>query len=504
MKKQLTCILLLAMAGKLFAAAEAEQIGIKNNTGYIIRAVRTVGGKQMRHDINPNDSWVIPEAKSDIKALHFTVPDSYYPAYLYQVENLRTTQGSVLVTFETSIAGFYTTVSSSEQSQFKDITKTSQAATALENDLLKKLDAFDTGKDIRSLIQQGYSLEDIARHYPYLFFGFQTAPKGLQENAITSAVNNMKGRLGFDNLSLPLQQTINQAEFYLKEGGENQKQILIALGKQFNNALLEGTSSNISNDTQKKYGDIYQTVLVKSLLLYYYDIAHKLGHTFDQGTFVVYDPSGRIWKFFNSLVNRYTRDASHFNALAKGSPALGTAKPWLAQYGKNHFGFDIAIPEEGKATLLFNKINEDGSSFYLKPEDHGTNSWTDLIAHGAGFVMSQARKIAPDIAGNDDADEFSKERIPQDLLKNYLALLQQAQQKGLNSNTASTLAEQAKAEGIQGMLRGENALLQYVPDQAKSFFADLKEKEQVHNPHFTYLNKRFGREVILTPAEFAQ
>lgn len=427
MKKQLTYILLLSMAGKLFAAAEAEQVAVQNNTNYAIDC-QIYYGKNLslaERTLEPSikDNWLVPTAKDTISTIRFSVA-TYTGTQVHDAtkEDLLKTRGSVLVTFEAGYTQFYTTISTLQPSEAKEVANLSKTAPA-------------------------------------------------------------------------------RNQFYKEIGTDKQKQELITLGKKFNNALVRGGPSlrnnltwQIEDPLKQLYGDsFYQTVLVRALLLYYYDIAHKLGHTFDQGTFVIYDPQGGIWDFFNNLEKKYARDASHFNALAQGNHALGEARPWLAQYGKNFSGLDVDIPEEQKLTLLFNRINKDGSSLFIKPEDHGTNTWTDFANHGLGFLQSQARKMSPETFGSDDDDAFSKEQVPVKLLRYYQALVQEAQQNGLNQSTANILLEQAKAEGIQAMLRGGNALLQYAPQQPRSFFNDLNAQEQSNNPHFTYLNKRFGR-----------
>lgn len=269
----------------------------------------------------------------------------------------------------------------------------------------------------------------------------------------------------------------------------------VKFGKLLNDAILSKDEKSLvalSTLFQKTFDERTEQNMVKALIMYYHALAQQLGHVFEEGTFIIYDGQP-IYEFLQNLKGKYTRNSSHLNALAKYHE-----KPWLAQTGSNHFGYDVAMPEINFSTTLFNRISEDGNVFYLKPESHGTAGIADVIAHGASFVHAQGRKLLPAIFGSNDQAGYSKERIPKDLLKSYLAIIESLD---LSDEIKERIATHAVSLGIQAMYRTAKQLLEKNPENAElqAFINQLEEPDIKR----TYLDRRFGSEAILTPAEFA-
>jgi len=181
------------------------------------------------------------------------------------------------------------------------------------------------------------------------------------------------------------------------------------------------------------------------------------------------------------------------NALAKY-----LNKFWLKKLGKNHFGYDVAMPELNFSTILFNRRSEDGDTFYLKPESHGTAHFFDMIMHGISYFYAQGRKFYPSVFGPADRNADSNERIPQDILKEYFALIKQLK---LDKKEEKILTQKALACGISAMYHEAKQLLKKHPNnsQLQNFIANLEKPD----PKTTYLSVRIGNEVILTANEFA-
>lgn len=243
--------------------------------------------------------------------------------------------------------------------------------------------------------------------------------------------------------------------------------------------------------------------LLKALTLYFYYIARKLGHIFEEGTFVVYDPTATIYPFIEDLEDTYTRKASHLNALASKNLPESERKPWLAQMGNNHRGHDVDIPAMHKKTLLFNYIHPDKTAFYLKPESHGTKGLISITAHGIDFLRAQGRKQLPSVFGSDDQPAYSKERIPKEILRNFLKMIEQLP---VDENVKADGALRASTYGIQYMFTKARELQERFPENAllNKFIQSLEQKQNAGDPKYSYLAQRFGNEVILTPAEFEQ
>jgi predicted transcriptional regulator with HTH domain len=292
---------------------------------------------------------------------------------------------------------------------------------------------------------------------------------------------------------------------------------LADLGRLFFQALTSDSSEIASHRKKAQFKDKTEEELVRALVLYLYYIARKEGHVFESGTFVVHDPSGNVYNFLMNLKNKYARDSSHFNSLAKTE-----GKHWLSQLGKNHYGYDIFIPALNKRTILFNKIEEDGTVFYLKPESRGTAKTADLVAHSISYIKTVGRRRAPSIFGSENSPHASRESVPQDILSFYLELVESAEylpeisvsdsesdSESSDSESQKTdlqrqkrvLARRARSRGIQAMYEDSKKLADQGLVAFKSFFDELGAKRSEEVKLSRHVDKRFGHEVVITPQE---
>lgn len=295
---------------------------------------------------------------------------------------------------------------------------------------------------------------------------------------------------------------------------------MIQDGLELNNALRSGNDGEVKK-LKNNIDDLYsryplflgktkeatEQYMVKSLVLYYYAIAKKLGHIFTEGTFVIYDDTGKIFRFLSLLNNKYKRYASHFNGVAQTE-----GYSWLEQREKEQFGFDLDLIEEmGKRTILFNKLNEDGTALYIKPENYPPHH----PMHALEFAWAQG--------ADNDIDSYSKERVPKYIQEEYEKLLNTAEQNIKEKKLPDYLEQRLITKlnglrkyinkggmGIQRMLEIANGnppiVTNYASEEAQAFIDMLNEKHNSPNPltraKYTHLDKRFGHEVILTNDEF--
>lgn len=398
--------------------------------------------------------------------------------------------------------------------------------------LLSKINVNDTVlQKIEDLTNnKGLTILDIVKSDPHLLLGFPEAipiitAEGEDDKQniemIEERYYQLKDKLleeikkgkGTAQLGKAIQ-LLRQARYHMLEGSNTQRESFVELGKKLNNLLKSnGNLEEFKRDVKANFGpEFYEQVLVAALLNYYYDIARKLGHIFEEGTFVVYDDTGNIFRFLSNLTGAEHRDASHLNSLAKTE-----GYDWLTQTGKNFFGFPVNLSKsEGKGTVLFNRIDKDGRAVFIKPEHAGLETWTAYGHHALGFAASLARKSLPtyvtEAAGlkGDDHADYSKERVPQYIRDEYRALIGQAKEAGLNEQSATQMLQydNFKGMGIQKILPEVRKLEEYVPETVQTFIDKINQNAESQDPvthaKYTHLDKRFGHEVILTDEEFNQ
>jgi len=143
--------------------------------------------------------------------------------------------------------------------------------------------------------------------------------------------------------------------------------------------------------------------------------AIKGGQGYEEGTFVIEDPEGRLYSYLMSAPNGYERDSSHYK---------GRSAP-------KHRGVDIfngKMPAH-KRTLLFEKVtNPDfkgmpAQVLFLKPENFSADKSQayDFAMHGVEFVAAQSNKLF--YPGSDDLESMRKERVPAKELKEFNQLI---------------------------------------------------------------------------------
>ncbi len=250
---------------------------------------------------------------------------------------------------------------------------------------------------------------------------------------------------------------LNSLELQVEEGKELYKNITGENREAYTAALNE----------KQYFGQV--VVFLKWL----HAIAEVKGQQFEEGTFMIDDPDNHVYAFLSGCPGAYDRRSSHLvdyfkledssrAGYMKGIDVVGKAT-WT-----NPFGHSELSEREGyKRHLLFCDV---GGRLFVKPENWGTSVW-DAIPHGLEFIVAQARKtpaLQPYV-GTDDDEGYRKERIPGDILKRYLAILDSNREKSI---------KRAKAFGIQEIVRQLIALkkLDRESSPAGELLRDIKGK----------------------------
>ena len=200
------------------------------------------------------------------------------------------------------------------------------------------------------------------------------------------------------------------------------------------------------------------------LLWFYYNIAVDKNQAFSEGTFVLQDQDGRIYKFLLDYVRMVNPDALRmvpafgypkniYLAYARRSTHFPAEQDNYRQYGIDirfaNFSPQFLLPTH-KSHLLFGRISKD--LVYIKMEDFGVCR-DQYVPHSSEYIISLLRKIKPSLKpyldtyvptyvnnlveyyiSSDDDPNYRKEHIPQDVLAHAFEILQRANLPAENCN----------------------------------------------------------------------
>ncbi len=201
---------------------------------------------------------------------------------------------------------------------------------------------------------------------------------------------------------------------------------------------------------------------------------------FTEGTFKIQDKDNRLFNFFSSPAQVYKRASTHFEEFRD----VNKGGLFEKLFAKVDNGLNIENLPCGKQHILFNKLSD--GFIFVKPENHGTDL-ENLPAHAGELVVAKARKV-PLIRnyfnlGSDDAPEYSKERVPEESVKEFSSLLEKLE---TDQETKKLHKKQAQTFGIRAM---KNIIGAYMPDY-KAHFEDAKKLNEgdTENLSESYIN----------------
>lgn len=164
--------------------------------------------------------------------------------------------------------------------------------------------------------------------------------------------------------------------------------------------------------------------------------AHQ--EAFEEGTYVIEDFNGEIFKFLKSHQDCYERSSSHFSELLPTRHVAGVS------FGTLGYGINISLPHN-MGHILFNQFEQHGKKYiFIKPEEWGTSGADILdgtkhaIGHTWGFIQSIYRKAANPEAN--DKVGMRKEHTPAHIKNAWKELVE-------NSLLSPEEKRSAKAQG---------------------------------------------------------
>lgn len=136
--------------------------------------------------------------------------------------------------------------------------------------------------------------------------------------------------------------------------------------------------------------------------------AREKGQQFEEGSFILEDPDGKLSTWIQSLDGCNPRISSH-----------------MKEYNTQNYGIDVKglLPWNDLNTVLvipFKHANTGKTCLFLKPEKAGTETAWDNVLHTIHFIEAQARKLQ---TGGDDRPEWRKERVPDEIVTVFLEII---------------------------------------------------------------------------------
>lgn len=174
---------------------------------------------------------------------------------------------------------------------------------------------------------------------------------------------------------------------------------------------------------------------------------------FTEGTFSLPDTNQRLFNFLWRAPGVHKRLSSHY----KGD----------VDY---HFGLDLEGLPASKRTIVFGMMNpslhEGEYRIYLKPENHGVDTWLDFFLHAYEYVITRPEKIF----GFEAKEGVRKEHLPRQEEEKFKRIyerlcLMDSEHYELNQQECY---ERVKVNGIAFIYLFLNACLQYKSSESRS------------------------------------
>lgn len=149
--------------------------------------------------------------------------------------------------------------------------------------------------------------------------------------------------------------------------------------------------------TTEHYNPIEDEKEIIHIMNLLYQKAKEKEQTFDEGAYFLEDPDEKLFKALKT--HGYPRISSHY-AGGEQSEHYGIDFPEGAWHplGKRHISFHSSEEINGSRRL------------FLKPENYGTRSTSDLFSHGIEYIESCAKR-ADFLSSETGGKEHRKERL---------------------------------------------------------------------------------------------
>jgi len=252
-----------------------------------------------------------------------------------------------------------------------------------------------------------------------------------------------------------------------------------------------------------EWSHVHENIALFDIIKHLYDEAKRqAGHNIDELTFVIKNGSD-LWDALKIYSQQYSRAIR----LPFTNIQLSAGSSHFTQKANAHWGIDI--PElkaiiQDKTHLVFADVSakKDRSLLYLKPENFGTNTLSDQIAHSTEFIESLHRKLfSPQ--GNDRA-AYRKEHIPQDIKTMLTDLINNIEQTIAGKKAMlQSLHQDGICSAYNKYLRNINITIQSIPSNRQHIRQEILKKlndclnilHQRYDP--STLDIRYGNEIII-------
>jgi hypothetical protein len=273
---------------------------------------------------------------------------------------------------------------------------------------------------------------------------------------------------------------LDQLKAFCKENAEhllNKIDDLVNEGRSFAQRLNRG---EIKACFKQGTNEIDEELVEKLLGSFYWHLmalASQKNQTFVEGSFSLYDPDQRIFKFLRSLMPKaYNRMCSHLYTMREDIIGIDLENSNLLPTGMGHVLF-LSIKNRGESWVL------------LKPEPHGFTPTRPIQAMGhiLHYLLSVGKKCIPSLFGSDHGVGLHKERTPAELIAYYISLAKGTE--GFDKALGEIGDHKGNGRGIQAMF-DHLMSLNSQDEKIQAFLQMLTTK-------YDHIQFRIGDEVIL-------
>jgi hypothetical protein len=260
---------------------------------------------------------------------------------------------------------------------------------------------------------------------------------------------------------------------------EDEKQKLTMI---FNGSLPQ----ELNSDIFQKFMNSYEKIIIKLQWYFYKKSILEDGRAFDGGAITFKDNKGNLFNFLDNYAKLLNPDYASFFKSWNTKAYKRISSHFKGQTKNKNTGIDIDIPKSNLELglplnaphLLFDQRTN--GYVFIKWEPHGMGTIKDIFSHSVSFIKTR---------GENDESKQSKDRIPEDVKKQFWKLYTVTKTKKIQKIIDS--------QGISGML----SLLQDNPERLNTFENYLTEKRAqvsgLRNYQKSSLKERRGGESII-------
>jgi hypothetical protein len=313
--------------------------------------------------------------------------------------------------------------------------------------------------------------------------------------------------------ALPPESTI---EFLTKQVSPTyrlpENQILFAEKNIIRGLLILGALVN-TNQVPQVLDDNTRAKNIVALNWALYHLAHEKkkafkdgeSYAFEQGSFSLADPHGRLYSYLISFSNAKSRSSSHLRTVKQraniqhyGIDIQGTFIPELSDWKYSNWGSEIYILPARKSHVLFGELPQNPDiliaqrRLFLKPEDYGLRTFYGKTMHLVEFMRSQHRQRILGRA-NEEGEIACRERVDCEMIAIYQRFLQSVKELEIGINLSQSMVEAPKL-GVRGMYEHTKRILDKIAESRGEAQIETEESKQIAEEFANFLaDKGYSR-----------